>query len=375
MVFKSSQSTQLKPILERAQYKMPFYKKAKNYFLTYPQCSISKEEALEQLLAISTPSNKKYIRISRELHENGEPHLHALIQFEGKVQIRNARYFDLQHRSSSKQFHCNIQGAKSSTDVKSYVAKDGDYIDWGEFQIDGRSARGGQQTANDAAAEALNAGTAAEAMQIIREKLPEKYIFQFHNLKPNLEAIFLPPPEIYKPPFPLSSFTRVPEVIQEWADSYFGVDAAARPFRYNSIIIEGDSRTGKTMWARSLGPHNYISGHLDFSLKTYSDDVLYNVIDDVDPNYLKMKHWKHLIGAQREWQTNLKYGKPRVIKGGIPSIILCNPGEGSSYQDFLDKQENEALKSWTLQNSTFAKIWGPLFDKASETPQEGHSTL
>nr|ALF37729.1 rolling circle replication initiator protein [Beet curly top virus] len=354
---------------------MPFYKKAKNFFLTYPQCSVTKEDALEQLLAINTPSNKKYIRICRELHENGEPHLHALIQFEGKVQIRNARYFDLQHRSTSKQFHCNIQGAKSSSDVKSYVSKDGDHIDWGEFQVDGRSARGGQQTANDAAAEALNAGNALEALQIIREKLPEKYIFQYHNLKPNLEAIFLPPPDLYQPPFPLSSFTKVPEIIQEWADSYFGLDPAARPFRYNSIIIEGDSRTGKTMWARCLGPHNYITGHLDFSLKTYSDNVLYNVIDDVNPNYLKMKHWKHLIGAQREWQTNLKYGKPRVIKGGFPSIILCNPGEGLSYQDFLNKSENEALRSWTLQNSLFAKLTSPLFDNNQEASSQDQTSL
>ena len=129
------------------------------------------------------------------------------------------------------------------------------------------------------------------------------------------------------------------------------------------------------MWARSLGKHNYLSGHLDFSSRVYSDDVEYNVIDDVEPTYLKMKHWKHLIGAQREWQTNLKYGKPRVIKGGIPSIILCNPGEGSSYQDFLDNHENEALKSWTLHNSIFSKLEAPLFDNQSQASQEGESPL
>nr|AMD16528.1 replication-associated protein [Beet curly top virus] len=352
-----------------------FHIKAKNIFLTYPQCSVIKEDALEILKNIPCPSDKLFIRVSQEKHKDGSLHLHALIQFKGKAQFRNPRHFDITHPSSSSTFHPNFQGAKSASDVKQYIEKDGDYVDWGTFQVDGRSARGGQQTANDAAAEALNAGNAVEALQIIREKLPEKFIFQYHNLKPNLEAIFLPPPDIYQPPYPLSSFNRVPEIIQEWADSYFGLDPAARPYRYNSIIIEGDSRTGKTMWARCLGPHNYITGHLDFSLKTYSDNVLYNVIDDVDPNYLKMKHWKHLIGAQREWQTNLKYGKPRVIKGGIPSIILCNPGEGSSYQDFLNKSENEALRSWTLQNSVFAKLTGPLFDNNQEASSQDQSSL
>lgn len=348
---------------------------AKNIFLTFPHCTLPKEVALEQLLQIECPSNKKFIRISRELHENGEPHLHVLIQFEGKIQLYNPRHFDLRNPSSSGTFHPNIQGAKSSSDVKSYIEKDGDYIDWGEFQVDARSARGGQQTANDAAAEALNTGNAEAAMAIIREKLPKEFIFQYHNLKPNLQSIFKPTDVEYVSPYPLSSFNNVPEELQSWADGYFGVVSAARPFRYSSIIVEGDSRTGKTMWARSLGKHNYITGHLDFSTRVYSDDVEYNVIDDVDPTYLKMKHWKHLIGAQREWQTNLKYGKPRVIKGGIPSIILCNPGEGSSYQDFLDKPENEALKSWTIHNSIFSKLQAPLFDNQSQASQEDNSSL
>nr|ALF37709.1 cell cycle regulator [Beet curly top virus] len=35
----------------------------------------------------------------------------------------------------------NFQGAKSASDVKQYIEKDGDYVDWGTFQVDGRSAR------------------------------------------------------------------------------------------------------------------------------------------------------------------------------------------------------------------------------------------
>ncbi|KAJ1383094.1 Geminivirus AL2 coat protein, MSV type [Sesbania bispinosa] len=115
-------------------------------------------------------------------------------------------------------------------------------------------------------------------------------------------------------------------------------------------MVEGHSRTGKTQWARSLGRHNYLCGHLDFNSRCYSNGVVYNVIDDISPNYLKMKHWKELLGAQLNWQTNCKYGKPVLIKGGIPSIILCNPGPESSYHDFLEKPENSALKDWTLIN-------------------------
>ncbi|QDH06217.1 replication-associated protein [Tomato interveinal chlorosis virus-2] len=338
-----------------------FQIKAKNYFLTYPQCSLSKEEALSQLQALSTPTNKKFIKICRELHEDGQPHLHVLLQFEGNFCCQNQRFFDLVSPTRSAHFHPNIQRAKSSSDVKSYVDKDGDTLEWGEFQIDGRSARGGQQTANDACAEALNASSKEAAMQIIKEKLPEKFLFQYHNLSSNLDRIFSKPPEQWVPPFPLSSFTHVPDEMQERANDYFGRDAAARPERPISIIVEGDSRTGKTMWARALGPHNYLSGHLDFNSRVYSNEAKYNVIDDVIPDYLKKKHWKELIGAQKDWQSNCKYGKPVQIKGGIPSIVLCNPGEGSSYKTFLEREENVSLKNWTLHNAKFIFLDSPLY--------------
>nr|WOL23816.1 C1 [Tomato yellow leaf curl virus]WOL23978.1 C1 [Tomato yellow leaf curl virus] len=339
----------------------------KNYFLTYPKCSLTKEEALSQLKNLETPTNKKYIKVCRELHENGEPHLHVLIQFEGKFKCQNQRFFDLVSPSRAAHFHPNIQGAKSSSDVKSYVDKDGDTVDWGEFQIDGRSARGGQQSANDAYAAALNSGSKSEALRIIKELIPKDYILQFHNLNSNLDRIFQEPPAPYISPFLSSSFNQVPDELEVWVSENV-LSSAARPWRPNSIVIEGDSRTGKTMWARSLGPHNYLCGHLDLSPKVYSNDVWYNVIDDVDPHYLK--HFKEFMGAQRDWQSNTKYGKPIQIKGGIPTIFLCNPGPTSSYREYLDEEKNISLKNWALKNATFVTLYEPLFASINQGPTQ-----
>nr|UUF95071.1 rep protein [Chilli leaf curl Ahmedabad virus] len=337
---------------------------AKNYSSTYPQCSIPKEEALSLLQNLETPVNKLFIRVCRELHENGEPHLHVLVQFEGKYQCTNNRFFDLISSSRSTHFHPNIQRAKSSSDVKAYVEKDGDFIDFGVFQIDGRSARGGCQSANDAYAEAINSGSKSSALNILREKAPKDYVLQFHNLNSNLDRIFTPPLEVYVSPFLSSSFDQVPEELEEWASENV-LGAAARPLRPMSIVVEGDSRTGKTMWARSLGPHNYLCGHLDLSPKVYSNDAWYNVIDDVDPHYLK--HFKEFMGAQRDWQSNTKYGKPVQIKGGIPAIFLCNPGHNSSYKEFLDEEKNSALKNWALKNATFITLTGPLYSGSNQS--------
>ncbi|QMV80664.1 replication associated protein [Tomato golden net virus] len=341
---------------------------AKNIFLTYPQCDITKDEVLQMLQnlkwSVVTPT---YIRVAREEHSDGHPHLHCLIQLSSKSNIKDARFFDLTHPRRSTNFHPNVQAAKDSNAVKNYITKEGDYCESGQYKVSG----GTKTNKDDVYHNAINARSASEALAIIRTGDPKAFIVQHHNINANIQKIFAKSPEPWAPPFSLSSFTNVPDEMQEWADDYFGRLSAARPdfhssFRPVSIIVEGDSRTGKTMWARALGPHNYLSGHLDFNPRVYSNEVEYNVIDDVAPHYLKLKHWKELIGAQRDWQSNCKYGKPVQIKGGIPSIVLCNPGEGASYKDFLDKEENTALKNWTLHNAKFIFLDTPLYKTTAQ---------
>nr|WLD53462.1 replication associated protein [Tomato yellow leaf deformation dwarf virus] len=349
---------------------------AKNIFLTYPQCDIEKDEVLRMLHSLKwTVVKPTYIRVAREEHTDGQPHLHCLIQLSGKSNIKDVRFFDLTHPRRSANFHPNVQAAKDANAVKNYITKEGDYCESGRYKISG----GTKTNKDDVYHNAINATSASEALAIIRTGDPKAFIVQHHNISANIHKIFAQSPEPWTPPFQLSSFTNVPDEMQEWADDYFGRLSAARPHFHNSlrpvsIIVEGDSRTGKTMWARALGSHNYLSGHLDFNSRVYSNDVDYNVIDDVAPHYLKMKHWKELIGAQRDWQSNCKYGKPVQIKGGIPSIVLCNPGEGSSYKEFLDKEENLSLKNWTLHNE-IRLLNSPLYQTTTQNSQEeeGHS--
>jgi len=113
---------------------------------------------------VSLASNKKFIRVARELHEDGSPHLHVLIQLEGQAHVTNPRLFDLHSCSLSIMFHPNIQSAKSSSDVKAYIEKDGDYMDWGQFQVNGRYSRDGRQDLSIVYADALNSGSADNAL-------------------------------------------------------------------------------------------------------------------------------------------------------------------------------------------------------------------
>nr|AFD62686.1 Rep [Tomato rugose yellow leaf curl virus] len=344
---------------------------AKNIFLTYPQCDIPKDEALQMLQALPWSIVKPtYVRVAREEHSDGHPHLHCLIQLSGKSNIKDARFFDIAHPRRSANFHPNVQAAKDTNAVKNYITKEGDFCESGQYRVSGST----KANKDDVYHNAVNAGGVAEALEIIRAGDPKTFIVNYHNVKANIERLFQKAPEQWTPPFPLSSFTNIPDEMQLWADDYFGRGSAARPDRPISIIVEGDSRTGKTMWARALGSHNYLSGHLDFNSRVYSNEAEYNVIDDITPQYLKLKHWKELIGAQKDWQSNCKYGKPVQIKGGIPSIVLCNPGEGASYKDFLDKEENSSLRGWTIRNAKFIFLTSALYQGSTQGSQaQGNS--
>ncbi|XP_027091858.1 uncharacterized protein [Coffea arabica] len=225
-------------------------------------------------------------------------------------------------------FHPNVQGAKNSSTVRDYISKYGDFVEWREFRPDDRS-------------------------RFSSDKTDEVYAAA---LAGNLDRIFQKPPEPYVARFP--QFERVPSFLIHWADkNVTGPDD--RPHRPTFIIIEGPNRTGKTCWARSLNPqtHNYYADHIDPT--HHSDNAWYNVIDDVNPQFLK--HWKEFMGAQRDWSSNCKYAKPRKIKGGIPTIMLCNPGLNSSYHVYLSEPHNQDLLNWTKKNAAFFFLEQPLF--------------
>lgn len=133
-------------------------------------------------MVVSFPSNRKFIRVVRELHEDGSPRLHVLIQLERRAQVTNTRLFDLRSSIASIVFHPNIQCAKSSSDVKAYIEKEGDYINWGEFQVDGKSSRDGRHDLSSVYADALNSGTFYSALQIIREKDPRVFTLYLQDL-------------------------------------------------------------------------------------------------------------------------------------------------------------------------------------------------
>lgn len=98
----------------------------KGWFCTWPQCNITKEDALDMLMPLGLA---EYV-IAEEEHLDGSPHLHAFLKLNKKVRWSSTR-FDL------GDFHGNYQPAKSWKAVQEYCKKEGDYIS----NIDLKAAR------------------------------------------------------------------------------------------------------------------------------------------------------------------------------------------------------------------------------------------
>ena len=111
---------------------------SKYLFLTYPQCTLEPQYALDSLRTLLNKYEPLYIAAVRELHEDGSPHLHVLVQNKLRASITNPNALNLRMDTSPFSiFHPNIQAAKDCNQVRDYITKevdsDANTAEWGTF--------------------------------------------------------------------------------------------------------------------------------------------------------------------------------------------------------------------------------------------------
>src|SRR5207302_2674129 len=133
-----------------------------------------------------------------------------------------------------------------------------------------------------------------------------------------------------------------------------------------SLLLIGETRTGKTEWARSLGRHIYWNGL--HNLAKWDEEAKYIVLDDWvwsfnkgDHVSTKISNWKNIIGCQKEFELHDKFLRKRTCYGTKPCIILCNrendPRIGMDYD----------LKQWFHGNVTIMELDNRKLYNDSET--------
>lgn len=125
MVFISRSGFNItKPLPSHTPTPMPYQLNSKTLFLTYPQCNVPPQDALSFFQDLFE-GLLEYV-VARELHKNGDEHLHAYIKLDGPFRTRDPNALDLLF--GDNRFHGNYQGARSVKNVIKYCTKADDFI-------------------------------------------------------------------------------------------------------------------------------------------------------------------------------------------------------------------------------------------------------
>jgi hypothetical protein len=112
----------------------------------------------------------------------------------------------------------------------------------------------------------------------------------------------------------------------------------------------GPSRLGKTVWARSLGKHMYMSNM--FSLDQWNDKADYLICDDISWKYFPSA--KMLLGGQQVFTMSDKYARKRTVNWGKPCIYLMN-------NDNYLEMASDPIWAWLEINCMFVFITNKLY--------------
>ncbi|UDN67450.1 replication-associated protein [robinz virus RP_258] len=306
----------------------PFDFHAKRAFLTYAQCGDIEKEDLRDFLV--EEKNVEWYIIGKETHADGGLHLHAYVEWTRQQRIRDARHFDF------REVHPNWQPVRRPVECQKYCVKDGDYI--ANMEIAKTKRTYGEIIAG--------ASSKAEFLVQVEEAYPRDMVINLERVRAFAEWKYNVEPEAYVSNVDTESWI-VPEELERW----FEDNVVQRPLgkRAVSLFLCGETRTGKTAWARGLGAHSYFGGI--FNLDDYNPQGRFQIFDDFEWKYLpNRKSW---FGGQLRFTVTDKYRHKRTIdNGGRPSIFLSNNDNDPRHEMTLFE------KRYYANNAVFIDIFG-----------------
>lgn len=266
---------------------MSFRLNTQHFFLTYPQCPLSKETLLAELQKLTDVED--YV-ICRERHETGEAHLHAYLRTSTKHNYRKANCLDV------LGFHGNYQGCRSPLAVKKYVEKDGDFIANIDIQVKGcwKKAIGLAKT------------DAPEAIVYIQDHYPRDYFLHCDSIMRTVAVLSVKPT--------VAKFTNfaIPDELSTWDR------------KRQALYMWGESGLGKTELAKFLLGSCYLCSELD-ALKEF-DPLVHTggiIFDDLTIGMLPKETILSMIDLENTRQVKCRY-RNAVIPEGTPRIFTAN---------------------------------------------------
>jgi hypothetical protein len=265
---------------------MPSFYDGKRFFLTFPTIDRSPQE-LVAFLQGKAPL-KTWV-VARELHEDGQPHLHACVEF-ASHQRRPVTWLD------DFGIHPNKQDPRKWQACIQYTKKGGDYID------------GPEQEESDVSLQTVldNIEKEEDWMEYcLQKKISFQYAQWFwHRLK--------------------SDFCTITEDYQ--AEGRMCDQLANYGFNphHKTLIIRGKTGTGKTTWAlKNMPKPALLVRHID-ALKRFRPGFHKSIIfDDVDFCHFPRTSQIHLVDWDCPSDIHCR-NVTATIPAGVFKVFTCN---------------------------------------------------
>lgn len=261
-------------------------------FLTYPHSEFE-HSAFHGFL--NTVCSTEWCRVSTEKHADGDPHVHVIAKFVRRFQSRNQRVFDYEGR------HPNIQQVRSLQKAISYVAKDGEFSDFGPVP---------SGSAKRSASEALALAGQADEGEYLRACLEAKVPFQYAKRFRELE---------FADKTCVIGEDYVPNL--QWERE----DVRSKELPGNSCaVLVGPTGCGKSAWAKRMAPKPALwVSHLDV-LRMFKPGFHKSIIfDDMAFKHMPVQAQIHLTDWVDSRQIHCRYGYATIPAGTI-KIFTCN---------------------------------------------------
>nr|QFR15876.1 RepA [Tomato associated geminivirus 2] len=186
----------------------------KSFFLTYPKCPLIPIFIIDYFYQLLRDHTVTYVRACTENHQDGEPHIHCLVQTEKRFQTKNQRFFDISDPNGSGIYHPNIQVPRRDADVADYISKGGTFEERGILRASRRSPK---KNRDSIWTTILNESTSkSDFLTRVFAEQPFTYANNYRNLEYMADKHWPTEPESYTPTW--TTFVGIPQSLQNWAD-------------------------------------------------------------------------------------------------------------------------------------------------------------
>jgi hypothetical protein len=325
-----TESTAISSVEEADEPRKKFKVKSPSIFVTWSQSGITDVEEFHGKLKKLLPAGT-LLYGCKELHEDGNPHYHAVIKFPVRPNWRDAipRLRILRESGEVDTNAIRITPPRKWQREADFLEGTQDYMEkeeeWDRVMFGERitmlsaglaKKRAFEEVANEPDMESAK----RKLMAIDVGGFMKNYITYTAYLKGEKGR---GPTGGWEDAEPLPCPWKVPREVEEWHTRNVLSEVAGRP---EPLILIGGARLGKTEWAVRAGAKPIVMSG-SWNAKNYRADATHVVLNDVDFRSFgsgKNLYWREFLGCQKWIDMHDRYMPTSCKKWGWPVIVTCN---------------------------------------------------